>query len=62
MSGEQIDALQQSVANSVLLRRFGSVDEIAGTVLFLASDDAGYINGSEIVADGGLSVNTVVHN
>lgn len=62
MSGEQIDALQQSVAKSVLLRRFGSVDEIAGTVLFLASDDAGYINGTEIIADGGLSVNTVVNN
>lgn len=62
MSVEQVDAFRQSVSKGVLLGRFGSVEEIARTVLFLASDDAGYINGAEITADGGLSVKTVVNN
>jgi NAD(P)-dependent dehydrogenase (short-subunit alcohol dehydrogenase family) len=29
-------------------------DDIAGVVAFLLSDDARYINGAEIAADGGL--------
>ncbi|MER7127882.1 SDR family NAD(P)-dependent oxidoreductase [Streptosporangium saharense] len=33
--------------------RVGSLDEITGTVLWLASDDAGYVIGADIVADGG---------
>jgi NAD(P)-dependent dehydrogenase (short-subunit alcohol dehydrogenase family) len=33
--------------------RLGEVDDIASTVLFLCSDGAGFINGQEIVVDGG---------
>jgi NAD(P)-dependent dehydrogenase (short-subunit alcohol dehydrogenase family) len=38
--------------------RLGSMDEVAHLVAFLASDDAGYINGAEIRIDGGASLNT----
>ncbi|MEI4234131.1 SDR family oxidoreductase [Roseovarius sp. D22-M7] len=38
--------------------RYGGVAEIAGTVAFLLSDDAGYVTGQTIVADGGVSRNT----
>lgn len=37
------------------LKRFGTPDEIADLLTFLASDKASYINGETIVIDGGLS-------
>ena len=37
-------------------KRVGTPDEIAWTVVFLASDEAGFITGASIMADGGLSV------
>lgn len=36
--------------------RFAQADEVAGVVLFLASDDAAYINGAVIPVDGGLGM------
>jgi NAD(P)-dependent dehydrogenase (short-subunit alcohol dehydrogenase family) len=33
--------------------RIGTVDDVANAVLFLASDDAAYITGTELLVDGG---------
>ncbi|WP_082409328.1 SDR family oxidoreductase [Secundilactobacillus paracollinoides] len=35
--------------------RFGTADEIAKAVAFLASNVASYVNGQELVIDGGMT-------
>ena len=46
------DAIEKRLQR-VPLRRMGRVAEIVSAVLYLASDDASYITGSELVVDGG---------
>jgi NAD(P)-dependent dehydrogenase (short-subunit alcohol dehydrogenase family) len=43
------------ISNTVPLGRFGTADEIAKAVVFLASDDSGYITGTELFVDGGFA-------
>ena len=41
-------------ASTVPMKRYGTVEEIGRTVVFLASDGAGYITGQNLRVDGGL--------
>lgn len=50
LSAEAREAIQKGIA----LRRIGLPEEVAATVLFLASDLASYITGQVIVCDGGM--------
>lgn len=48
--------LKQDYLDRIPLRRPASPEEIAGPCLYLASDDAGYVNGASLVVDGGWEV------
>ncbi len=50
-----IVALEIRVSKAIPLGRFGKPEEVAKTVLFLASDDASNIQGAEIFVDGGTT-------
>jgi NAD(P)-dependent dehydrogenase (short-subunit alcohol dehydrogenase family) len=49
-------AIMKFWLDMTVLRRLGRPDEIAATALFLASDEASYITGQNIVVDGGWTI------
>ncbi len=55
MPQDAVQEMGQSFAEATPMKRFGSANEIADVVLFLASDDASYVNGIELAVDGGVS-------
>ncbi|MEU1202265.1 SDR family oxidoreductase [Streptomyces sp. NPDC005813] len=52
---EAAEQLLKGLASGVPMNRLGRPDEIAETVLFLASDASSYMTGAEIYVDGGAS-------
>lgn len=50
-----VEEMGKGFAQQVPLGRFGTAEEVAKSALFLASDDASFINGVDLEIDGGLS-------
>lgn len=53
--GEQAQGAKDYLIGQVPAGRIGQPEEVAKAVMFLASDDASYINGVELFVDGGLA-------
>jgi NAD(P)-dependent dehydrogenase (short-subunit alcohol dehydrogenase family) len=54
-SGEAGQERKKMISTAIPLGRLGKPDEIAAAVVFLASDDASYITGTELFIDGGFA-------
>ena len=49
------DSARDAILEAVPMGREGDPEEVANAVLFLASDDASYITGTELIVDGGFT-------
>jgi meso-butanediol dehydrogenase/(S,S)-butanediol dehydrogenase/diacetyl reductase len=58
MAGDRAEEHRRAHAAATPLGRMGRAEEIAGTILFLASEEASFITGAAVVADGGLTAHT----
>ncbi|HSL05569.1 MAG TPA: SDR family oxidoreductase [Nitrospiraceae bacterium] len=52
---EQLSEVAAGIQAQIPLKRFGTPEEIASAVLYLASAESAFIIGTELVADGGMS-------
>jgi 3-oxoacyl-[acyl-carrier protein] reductase len=50
------DMVKNAAMDVIPVKRFGTVDDVARAVAFLASDDAGYITGQVLCVDGGMAM------
>jgi NAD(P)-dependent dehydrogenase (short-subunit alcohol dehydrogenase family) len=56
MTAEMTEARRAEVLGGIPLKRYGSVDDIAGAALYLASDAAAYVTGVVLPVDGGAGM------
>ncbi len=53
-TGPDREAIMAEIVQDTPLRRFGRPDEVAAVAVLLASEEAGYMTGTEINIDGGI--------
>jgi 2-hydroxycyclohexanecarboxyl-CoA dehydrogenase len=54
--GELGEKIVKTMVGSTVLRRLGQPEEVAATIVFLASDDASYVTGQALGVSGGLAM------
>lgn len=54
MTADLSDQIKSDMLKSIPLKRFGTGEDIAGTVAFLLSQDAAFMTGQTLVVDGGM--------
>jgi len=53
--GEQAAGVKQFLQERIPANRIGQPEEVANAVLFLASEQSGFVNGIELFVDGGMN-------
>ncbi|KPJ66440.1 MAG: hypothetical protein AMJ43_08170 [Coxiella sp. DG_40] len=56
MTDKLPEQVKEAAKQMIPLRRFGSVDDVAKAIAFLAGDDAAYITGQVLCIDGGMAM------
>jgi 3-oxoacyl-[acyl-carrier protein] reductase len=56
MTARLPDMVKQAAMEVIPVKRFGTVEDVARAVAFLASDDSGYITGQVLCVDGGMAM------
>ena len=56
MTAELDEKVKSEILGSVVLRRFGSPDDIAAAIVYLASDEASYMTGQVLNVSGGMYI------
>ena len=57
LQGISADLAEQAMLNQVPMGERGRVEDVAAGIVYLASDESGYITGSELKIDGGWTLN-----
>jgi NAD(P)-dependent dehydrogenase (short-subunit alcohol dehydrogenase family) len=55
ITDEQLQQMGAGILAQIPAGRFGTMDEIAKTIVFFASDDSSFVLGAELIADGGMA-------
>lgn len=53
IDGATVNAVKEHLKEKIPMKRMGRAEEVAKAVLFLASDDASFTTGAELMVDGG---------
>jgi 3-oxoacyl-[acyl-carrier protein] reductase len=56
MTDDLAETARNELVRSIALRRLGSVDDVAAAVVYLASEEAGYVTGTVLNVSGGLYI------
>ena len=56
MTDEMEERAKKDLAKTIVMRRFGSAEEVAAVAVFLASEEAGYVTGEVINVSGGMYI------
>jgi len=55
LPAEALTAMAGQIASQVPQKRFGAPEDIAAAVLYLCSDEAGFVHGASLAVDGGMT-------